>query len=234
MSEIYGEREEGEGIIIVGMGRRGKSGKGVLTLRADPRPIKFIIAPRMTNKTLMKDLDRNQNGDGEYYQIQDADHLSEIYNKAQEEKSPSDIFLIVVPKRPKGCTFPTIFKILQDKRFHGAAFMIDEVKVLTDDAESFDDLDNLIRLVGQYDQFCILISHKIRRDMSTAAPLNVQQIWYVGSLADKGELKAIWEVSDLAGEMDFVQFEEIMRSQVKKYDWWNKKPNEKAVIKIYG
>src|SRR5271154_1917049 len=95
-AKVFGNNEDGESTIIIGMGRSGKTGNAVLRLRASERPLKFFVAPRVTNKILLKDMDRVD------WPIESADQLIEAYNKAQEDENASDIFLIIVPPKLKG------------------------------------------------------------------------------------------------------------------------------------
>ena len=222
----FGENEEGFSVLIIGQGRAGKTGKGVSRIKESPRPRKLFIAPRITNKELLGKMSRID------WPITSAQQLADAYNWEMEQEDATEFVLVVITEKEKNQ--PSIWKVLRDEKFKGFCICADELAILVSDSEDAKEFEIFIRCVGQNDQEFIGLNHRIKADLPKVTALNVQEILYVGSLADDDELENLWAVSNLKADMDKNTFIEILRSQPKKYNWWDKKPNEKAVFKIYG
>ena len=210
----------GRSVLIIGRGRAGKTGYALD--RVEEIATKFLVlAPQVTNP----ELDSEKSPIMTYsHPIMSGDELREAYNKAEDMP-----LVVIITERQKGQ--PSIWKILREKQFKGLVILADELAILVSDNEDETEFKIFIRHVGQNDQKFFATSHRIKDDVPPVTPLNVQEIVFVGQLADEDEMRKLKGVSNVF--MTKEEFYLKLQNQPQKYDWWSKNPNKEAVFVIF-
>lgn len=210
---------EGESTLIVGRGRAGKTGFALDLLDDQKTDKKIIIVPQITNNELLQ-------YDSIDWPVMSAQELADAFNKRE-----TDAFVVIVSPLVKDQ--PSIFVILLDPMFRDFVIFADELAVLTSDNDDKIAFKNYIRHVGQNNQKFFGTSHRIIDDMPPVTALNVQKIYFVGQLSNSKEIQNLYDVSNIDSEMTLDEFTEKLKSQPKKYNWWDKKPDKNAVFLIF-
>lgn len=214
--------QEGESTLIIGRGRAGKSGF-TFDIREEEEKSnrEIILAPRKTIKAKMEGLEEID------WPIMNADELADAWNTKELSKP----LLVLIMEHQKNQ--PSIWSILRDPRFEGFAIQAEELSVLTSRKEDHDAFDTFIRVVGQSNQYFYANTHRLRADIDPAWLANFQRIFFIGQLADDQEIQTLYSASNVSSEMTLEDFTNRLRTQPKKYNWWDKFPNKNAAFQIY-
>lgn len=217
---------EGQSTLIIGRGRVGKSGFTFDLVEEEERSdLHLVISPRRTIQEKMEDMDFVS------WSIMNADDLETAWNDhAKERKGP--LLVLLINPAVKGQQ--SIWEILRDERFRNFTIHAEELAILTASKEDWDQFDVFIRVVGQNNQNFYANTHRIKRDLSPAWIMNFQRIFFVGPLFNGEEAQALYDASTVCTKMDFKAFEEKLKNQPEKYNWWDPYPNKNASFQIYG
>lgn len=207
---------EGKGTLVIGRGRKGKTGFILFKiLPASKKKKKLIIVPRLTNNALLK-------YDSIDWPIWSAEDLLDAFSESQTEA-----LVVYIGIKEKGQ--PSIWAILRNSLFRDFFIFADELKILTMDSDDKTEFaDGFIRVVGQNNQEFVGASHRITGDIPPVTVDNVQEVYYIGRTHRDDEIENLWKICSLDDQMDRETFEEKIKNQPEKYDWWNKHPNEAA------
>ena len=217
--------------LIIGRGRVGKTGF-TRDLVEGTKPEKLlIIAPRITNVQVFKKYNSID------WPVMTAAELEGAYNQSVDDYVEADVdqvglVVLLTAKPVKGQ--PSIWEILRDERFRDFTIWAEELSVLTAETNDWNEFDYFIRVVGQNNQHFFANTHRLKRDVNPAWLANIQKIYFVGPLADAGEVEILYCQSNISTKLSKDEFAEKLKNQPEKYDWWSAHPNQAAAFLIYS